>query len=114
MWIFTNRSFISVVVSENSPNFFMVQSRFPGHIEELFPNTHVSEMPFGPYRFRASVQKHVVAQKLLDLAESIDYRNFKDSIRDHRYQEACLDVWATLDKYQLSSGKTQESDEFKP
>ena len=114
MWLFTNRSFISIVDSENSPGYFMVQSRFPNHIESLFPDAHVTEIPFGPYRFRSSIQKHVVSQKLLDIAEGIDYKNFKESIPDQHYQAACRDVWATLEKYTPSVGKPHEADEFMP
>ena len=99
MWVFTRGSFISIVASENSPGDFMVQSRFPNHIEKLFPDALVTIRRYGLYRFRAVIPKHVVSQKLFDIAEGIDYLDFKSSIADPQYQTACRDVWTTLDKY---------------
>jgi hypothetical protein len=104
MWVFTNHSFISIVTSENSPSYFMVQSCFPNHIETLFPDAHVTKRPYGTYRFRTTIPKHVVSQKLLDIAEGIDYQDFKNSIPDQHYQTACRDVWTTMNKYTPSSG----------
>lgn len=114
MWVFTKRGFVSIIASENSPADFMVQSRFPGHIEALFPNAHVTEAPYGIYRFRASVQKHIVAETLLDIVEHIDYSIFKDAIPDKRYQKALKDAWATLNKYDLGPGKPHDPEEFMP
>jgi hypothetical protein len=114
MWVFTKRGFISIIASENSPTIFMVQSRFPGHIEALFPNANVTEAPYGIYRFRAAVQKHIVAETLLDIVEHIDYFTFKDSIPDKRYQEALIDAWTTLNKYDLGPGKPHDPEEFMP
>jgi hypothetical protein len=113
MWVFTKHSFISIVASENSPGYFMVQSRFPNHIERLFPDAHVT-IRYGLYRFRTALPKHIVSQKLLDIAEGIDYQDFKNSIPDQHYQTACRDVWATLDKYTPGASKPNELDELKP
>ncbi len=114
MWVFTKRGFVSIIASESSPNFLMIQSRFPGHIEALFPKAHATEAPYGIYRYRAAVQKHVVAETLLDLVEHIDYSTFKKSIPDERYREAVIDAWNTLNKYDLGPGKPHEPEEFMP
>ena len=114
MWVFTQRGFISIIASENSPNFLMIQSRFPGHIEALFPTAQVTEAPYGVYRFRAVVQKHTVAEKLLDLVEHIDYISIKKSIPDERYREAVMDAWSTLNKYDLGPGRPHDPEEFMP
>jgi hypothetical protein len=114
MWVFTKHGFISIIASENSPTLLMVQSRFPGHIEALFPQAQVSEAPYGIYRFRAGVQKHLVAETLLDIVEQIDYFSFKDSIPDEGYRKAIIDTWATLNKYDLGPGKPHNSEEFMP
>jgi len=114
MWVFTKSSFVSIIASENSPGDFMIQSRFPGHIEALFPTAQVTEAPYGVYRFRAAVQKHVVAETLCTLVEQIDYFTFKDSIPDKRYQAAVKDAWTTLNKYDLGPGKPHDTEEFMP
>jgi len=114
MWIFTKSSFVSIIASENSPTFCVVQSRFPGHIEAFFPNAHVTEAPYGIYRFRAAVQKQTVMETLLDIVEHIDYFTFKDSIPDQRYKNAMKDVWTALNAYDVGPGKPHDPEEFMP
>jgi hypothetical protein len=111
MWIFSNHSFMSIVESENSPHYFLIQSRFPGHIERLFPNAHVDRMEYGIYRFRATVPKQVVAQRVVELLEEVDYLNFKDSIADSHYHTACQEISATLDRYSPPPKYVDELDE---
>jgi hypothetical protein len=108
MWIFTRNSFVSIVASENSPGEYLVQSRFSGHIERLFPEAQVTLRQYGLYRFRAVIPRHAVSQKLFDLAEGIDYLDFKNSLSDPTYQAACRDVWATLDKYTPPPSEPEE------
>jgi hypothetical protein len=114
MWVFTKHGFVSIIASENNPTSLMVQSRFPGHIEALFPNAHVTEAPYGIYRFRAAVQKHIVAQTLSDIVEHIDYSAFKNVIPDKQYQDALMDTWTTLNKYDLGPGNPHDPEEFMP
>jgi hypothetical protein len=45
---------------------------------------------------------------LFDLAEGIDYLDFKNSLSDPTYQAACRDVWATLDKYTPPPSEPEE------
>ena len=116
MWVFTQHGFISITAFENNPASWMVQSRFPNHIEALFPNAHVTEAPYGIYRFRAAVPKHIVAETLLDIVEHIDYFTFKSSIPDEQYRKAVIDAWTTLNKHDLGPGKPHdpEPEEYMP
>ncbi|MCE5264822.1 MAG: hypothetical protein LLG97_14990 [Deltaproteobacteria bacterium] len=114
MWVFTKQSFVCILALENSPADYMIQSRFPGHIEALFPDAEVTEAPYGIYRYRAAVQKHIVVKTLLNNVEHIDYFHFKDAIPDKRYQAALRDVWDTLNKHDVGPGKPHDPEAFMP
>ncbi len=103
MWVFSNKGFFTIAASENSPGLFVVQSRFANHIEQLFPDAEVTKKPYGILRFRATVPRGLVYQKLVGIAESIDYSDLGGSIPDQRYQSACRAVLSTLYKQPLES-----------
>ena len=56
MWLFTSKSFLSVVADKENPkgDRLLVRSRIAGDIEELFPSADVMETPYADYRFRAA------------------------------------------------------------
>jgi len=113
MWVFTKHGFVSIVKSENSPQFLLVRSRFEGHIEALFPTVHVSEVYAADYPYRALVQKPLVTQKLQELVASIDYGNFNDAVKESHYHDACREVSSILKMYE-DRHQPHPSDEFMP
>ncbi|PKN35643.1 MAG: hypothetical protein CVU61_02135 [Deltaproteobacteria bacterium HGW-Deltaproteobacteria-19] len=100
MWVFTNRGFLSVVQDHDDPDTLVVRSRFPGQIQALFPKATVSRTPGRDYLYRAFLPKAEVAEAIRREVEAIDYGNFKNSIGDDRYHDACLDVWTALYRHQ--------------
>lgn len=100
MWIFTNRGFLSVVQDPADPGALVVRSRFPGQIEALFPKAAVSKTPGRDYLYRAFLPKAEVAEVIRREVDAIDYGNFKNSVGDDRYHDACLDVWTALYRHQ--------------
>lgn len=50
MWLFTSKSFVSIVVDKKDPNRRLVRARCQGDIEELFPNANVFEDPQADYQ----------------------------------------------------------------
>ena len=56
MWLFTSKSFLSVVSDKENPtgDRLLVRSRIMGDIEEVFPDADVMETPYADYRFRAA------------------------------------------------------------
>ena len=102
MWIFTSKSFVSVVLDLNDPSRRLVRARFAGDIEELFPDAVVREGEGTDYRYRASVPAEEVAQRLADYVRQIEYGNFKDSLPpDHWDRHAAyMEVWQTMYAYQ--------------
>jgi hypothetical protein len=104
MWIFTSRGFISVVADRGSTDMLLVRARADGHIQHLFPRAKVFQMDDADYRYRALVSRKVAQQVIAKLVESMAYDNFKNSIAEPRYHDACRDVWAVMHGLQSQYG----------
>ena len=96
MWIFTNKGFLSIIQDWDNPGVMIIRARFPGHIKALFPDAKVKKTPERDYRYRAFIPREEVAERVKNLAEDIDYSNFKDSVRDPEYHHACTGVWSVM------------------
>lgn len=100
MWIFLNDAFLSIVQLRGSDDLLLVRARKEGHIEAVFGNIEVIKTPENDYLYRAFVSReraaHVIAQRLMN----IDYSNFKNSIPDDNYHDACADVWSLMNSFQ--------------
>jgi hypothetical protein len=100
MWVFTNRGFLSIVEHRDDPETMVVRSRFAGHIKNLFPRAKVMRTPEADYLYRAFIPREKVTEAMSRFAEDIHYPNFKNSISDDRYHDACMDVWSALYRHQ--------------
>lgn len=100
MWIFTNRGFLSIVEDRQQNGCLLVRAREREHLAALFPGREIAETPGRDYRFRTSVPRSEVSETLRREVESIHYPNFKDSLGDARYQQACHEVWKVMFNYQ--------------
>lgn len=96
MWIMLNNAFLSVVDKAPKPDQLVVRARVEGHIEAVFPNAEVIRDASGDYLFRAFIDREEVAEAMYQAAMSIDYSNFKNSIKDDRYHDACSRVWGVM------------------
>jgi hypothetical protein len=96
MWIFTNKSFLSIVEFPGEAELLWVRARFPGHIEVAFPGVDVKETPECDYRYRASVPRDSVARWMAREVQDLRYGNFKQSIAENFYHDACLSVWTEM------------------
>ncbi len=96
MWVFTSKSFLSIVEHPSEEGLLWARARFPGHIEAAFPEAQVQETPECDYRYRASVPRDAVARWLARMAQEVDYGNFKQSIGETFYHDACLSVWTEM------------------
>jgi hypothetical protein len=95
MWLFTTKSFLSIVEHRDRPDVLMVRARIRGDIERYFPNAKVIRDDKADYLFRAILPKHKVAAKLFDVVAEIDYLKFKSSVRDKRREAYYFSVWDT-------------------
>jgi hypothetical protein len=113
MWIFLSDAYLSIVQSKTSRNALVVRARRPGDIEAVFPNAKVVTIPGRDYQFRADIPRELVAQAISDEVMSIRHTNFKDSVTDHDYHDACSKVWNIMSKLQpippYSHGNVKQS-----
>jgi len=100
MWIFTNNSFLSVVAHRDKPDILLVRARRVGEIEAAFPDAHVFEMASADYFFRAEIERKLVTEVMTKQIQSIDYDNFKSSVKDKKRYDAYMDIWSVMYGYQ--------------
>lgn len=101
MWIMQNNAFLSIVKpSPRDPQAtdrtLLVRARVKGHIEAVFPNAEVQEVPGRDYQFRAYLPTRLVSAAIAANIESIDYGNFKSSVKNHRLHDAYACVWGVM------------------
>lgn len=96
MWIMLNNAFISVVDKAPNPDQLVVRARVEGHIEAVFPKAEVIHDASGDYLFRAFIDRVDVADAMFKAVMDINYPNFKNSIKDNRYHDACSRVWGVM------------------
>jgi hypothetical protein len=96
MWVFTNKAFLSIVEFPGEEEILWVRARFPGHIEAAFPGFQVRETPECDYRYRAAVDRDAVGRWLTREVREVRYANFKQSIGENFYHDACLSVWTEM------------------
>lgn len=98
MWLFTSKSFVSIVADKNDAHRRLVRARCPGDIEELFPQADVFEDETADYRYRAFVPVEDVARKITEYIHGMEYVNFKNSIppTKKKYHDACIGVWSIM------------------
>ena len=104
MWIFTSKSFLSIVADKQNPKSakLLVRARVKGDIEEVFTTATVQETPDADYRFRAWIDREEVKQAFGDQIERLGYSNFKSSVSDTLRLAPLMDVWQTMYSHQES------------
>ena len=100
MWIFTNKSFLSVVADRNSKTNLLVRARVRGHIEAVFPDATVFTNNHADYFYRALIPRKQVEDSFAESARSIDYDNFKDSVADNTLHGTYFRVWQVMRTFQ--------------
>lgn len=83
MWLFTKKSFLSIVQHRDKPGVLLVRARVKGDIERYFPEAVVEEGTGTDYQFRAFLPREEVQKVVGDVVRDIDYDNYKANIEDH-------------------------------
>jgi hypothetical protein len=98
MWLFTSDGFVSIVADKDDTrgDRLLVRARDKMHITNVFPDAEVFSKQPSDYQWRAWVSREDVADAMMRQVQGLDYTNFKDSIIDDRYHDACLDVWGAM------------------
>lgn len=104
MWIFINDAFLSIVADEGDRRRLLVRARKKGDIESVFPREAraILHTPGNDYAYRAYIPRTVVARVMANETKSIDYPNFKNSVRDVGRHNIYLQVWTTMKHWQAS------------
>ena len=109
MWIFTNKGFISAVQHRDKPQHLMVRARRLDHLKAIFPGEQVTQTENADYRYRVTVHRALFHLAVGREIAALDYDNFKNSIPDHEYHDACSSVWSVM--HQLQPGSYMPRDE---
>ena len=104
MWVLLNNAFFSIVKNRNKKNELLVRARIKGDIEKVFPKANAFEDKNADYRYRAFIEKSIVADKISNEIFKINYDNFKNSISkdDLNRTIAYGNVWKELYKLQIN------------
>lgn len=100
MWIFTKSGMLSVVEHRDSPETLLVRARALEHLKAAFPDYEIWTESGSDYRYRAWIGREAVAEYVAQQVKSVDYDNFKASLTDDRYHDACLSVWCAMMRMQ--------------
>lgn len=103
MWIFTSDGFISAVQHRDHPQVLIVRARRREHLEAVLPGFSIEQTDNADYRYRTQIEKHSFAHRLAEITLDINYDNFKNSIPDDQYHDACSGVWSVMHRLQPGS-----------
>lgn len=99
MWLYVSGGFVSIVAHRTEPEHLLVRARHPEHIASILPDADPTHMPSADYPYRTVVRRGDVHRALAEYILNLDYDNFKNSVDDSEYHDACLDVWRTMWSY---------------
>ena len=122
MWIFTKYGMFSIVCARTGPSSIkldkqrlMVRARSKRHLKNLrkrfkvLKSTKIFSNTGTDYPFRLFVKKSVWLKIAAQLADEIDYGNFKATVSyDERYHDACHRVWSTMFSMDAPESSTWE------
>ena len=97
MWVMMSDAFLSIVWGDRcAEDELLVRARRPGDIDRVFPNAVVFQTTDTDYRYRAVVDRALVAGAMAREVMAVDYDNFKGSVKDKVYHDALLRTWGTM------------------
>lgn len=100
MWICLNNAFFSIVEPGKGPTqsseLLLVRARRPGDIERVFPSHKAETIARRDYQFRAHIPRDEVAAAMANAIKSINYGNFKDSVKDDALHGAYGRFWHVM------------------
>ena len=99
MWLYVSGGFVSIVAHRTEPEHLLVRARHPKHIASILPDANVTHMPSADYPYRTVARRGDVHRALTEYLLNLDYDNFKNSVPDPEYHDACRDVWRTMWSY---------------
>jgi hypothetical protein len=98
MWLSLSKGFLSVVVTKQDPNMVMVRARRKEHLESYFSTHNIVVTKSADYPFRVICSKAALTAVLVRYIDSMDYGNFKNSVKDQKLHDAYMDTWTRMTK----------------
>ena len=93
MWIVLSEAYLSIVADPKHPSQLLVRARLPKDINRVFPKAQLFTKPNYDYKYRALVDREEVAKAIAEQLRSIEYTNFKDTVKDGPRHEAYFNIW---------------------
>ena len=106
MWVFTTQGFYSVVADRNDPGQVLVRGRAREDLEALkgqIADLEIFEDRAADYRWRAYVSREQWRDAVAQIAEEIDYPNYKDAVAERQSHDRASvygRVWSVLQSLQ--------------
>jgi len=100
MWLCLNDAFVSAVQDPHRRDWLMVRARKRAHLSRLLPGRKITETRLRDYRFRAFVPKATFGEIVAERVLSINYGNFKDSVKDDALHDLYSRFWQLHHAYQ--------------
>jgi len=96
MWICLNNAFVSVVSKGDDAGKLCVRARRREHLTVLFPGAEIIANGGTDYEFRAYIARDEVARVIGAALKNIDYKNFKNSVKDNALHNGYNRVWGVM------------------
>lgn len=102
MWVFTPQGFYSAVVHRDDPSLVLVRARAREDLENLqaqLPGLVIFEDEAADYLYRSIVKREDWKRALGELADAMDYDNFKDAVTERQGEERhrlYIRVWGVM------------------
>jgi hypothetical protein len=96
-WIMLNDAFISIVKKDCPPGALLCRARREGDLEKVFgAGVKVVRDEAADYLFRAVIPVETIAAAIIERLSSIDYGNYKSSVKDPAFHRALMNVWDAM------------------
>ena len=102
MWLFFSDGFLSIVAHRDLPDYLLVRTRNMSHLKDLFPKAEHFTLLNSDYPHRAIIPRKVACDMITNYMMSMKYDNFKKSVPDKHFKDACNMIWSIMYQYGVS------------
>jgi hypothetical protein len=107
--IYHHDGLVSAVAHRDKLNLLLVRANEAEYLRAIFPTeADIYQMANADYKYRVTVSRDEFKAIMLQQHDGITYDNFKNSIPDHQYHDACAGVWSVMRN--LQPGKSYPQD----
>lgn len=101
MWIFFSDAYLSIVdKGDPSGDTLLVRARRKNDIHRVFPDAKVEKGGGTDYRYRARIDRELVAQRIAEAVRTIRYGNFKATVDESERHSVYMKVWSSMVSFQ--------------